>query len=64
MNPFQTNVVREPHPVAVAPEGVYAEMAKPRFYRAPELHQIGTIKQMQGRNYNDNKDRGNDNYYV
>lgn len=33
-------------------------------YRAPELHDLGTIHQVQGRNYYSDHDLGNCNYYI
>ncbi len=36
----------------------------PEPYQAPQLHQLGNIRQVQGRNAYDAKDKGNDNYFV
>jgi hypothetical protein len=33
-------------------------------YRAPEKRLIGSLELIKGRNFNDDKDRGNDNYYY
>ncbi len=33
-------------------------------YHAPEMVQVGTLKQVRGRNYYRDKDAGNDNYYC
>lgn len=33
-------------------------------YRAPQLIRVGTLKQIQGSNHYDDKDAGNDNYYI
>jgi hypothetical protein len=32
-------------------------------YRAPEKRMIGSLELIKGRNFNDDKDRGNENYY-
>ncbi len=64
MKPFRTQAVCVPRPEAEGPKASSSEVLEPRFYRAPELHQIGTLEKMQGRNYNSNKDLGNDNYYI
>jgi hypothetical protein len=38
--------------------------AKQPGYRTPELHEIGDLELMQGRNYYRDKDAGNSNYYI
>jgi len=64
MTRSQNNAALDFRPVIALQKEVVPERSEPRFYREPRLHQIGTIDQLQGRNFNSNKDLGNDNYYI
>lgn len=35
-----------------------------RVYHAPELHDLGTVRQVQGRNFYSDRDLGNSNYFI
>jgi hypothetical protein len=47
----------------VNPGIVLVEAKNSRSYRAPEKRLIGNLELIKGRNFNDDKDRGNENYY-
>jgi hypothetical protein len=64
MMPSQDHAACDDRLRVVAQKDVPSERPEPRFYREPRLHQIGTIEQVQGRNFNCNKDLGNDYYYI
>lgn len=51
-------------PVKITPAQRDLPAADLPRYRAPELHALGDIRRVQGRNFYSDRDVGNNRYYV